>query len=260
MKYYKINRNSAVPLYVQLSDIIRKNIDEKDLSPGSSIPSEATLMENYDISRITVRNALLRLEYSGKIFRVHGRGSFVSEEKFVDIPAPSHSWQMALQNQGHHISYDLLDFCDVWPSEGVKRELRLKADEFVKKFKRLKKIDEKVIGLDVLFIPLPIANSIDNVNDASFSMTEYLNSSPNTKIHRIEAQIRAGPIENGDADIMGVDYSNTVLIRGYVAFNKEDYPVMSGKIMYLSQYAVVKVNIDTTNDRNGNTIIEIPNL
>ncbi len=258
MKYFPLDRDGAAPLYVQLADVLKKNIEEGHLGPGAPIPSEAQLMKAYDISRITVRNALLRLEYGGEIFKVHGRGSFVSEKKLVDVLPHFSSWQRAMEDQGHHISYDLVEFRDVWPSEGVKRELGLKEGELATKYKRLKKMNQEVIGLDLLFVPVEIGHSVGPLKDPSFSMTRFLNSSPQTRIQRLEAQIRAAPIEDGDAEVMGVDPSSTVLIRGYVAFNRQDIPVMSGKVVYLSQYAVVKVNLDASSASQGNTMIEIP--
>lgn len=258
MKFFPLNRDAAVPLYVQLADIIKNNINQGCLAPGAPIPSEAKLMKSYDVSRITVRNALLRLEYSGEIFKVHGRGSFVSDRKLVDIPTPSHSWQRVMEDQGYYISYELVEFCDVWPSQGVQHELGLKEGELVTKYKRLKKMDDQVIGMDVLFMPAKIGHTIGDPDHTSFSMTEFLNSTPEKKIHRIEAQIRAAPIESGDAEVMKVDPSNTVLIRGYVAFNRAGSPVMSGKIIYLSQYAVVKVTVDAKSATQGNSLIEVP--
>jgi len=258
MEFFPLEREGAAPLYVQLADVIKRNITEGRLAPGAPIPSETQLMKAYDVSRITVRNALLRLEYSGEIFKVHGRGSFVADEKLVDIPTPSHSWQRMMEDRGFRISYELVEFCDVWPSQGVKRELGLAEGELVTKLKRLKKMDQEVIGLDVLFTPVKIGHSIGRPDPSSFSLTEFLNSSPETRIHKIEAQIRAAPIEDGDAEVMGVDPSSTVLIRGCVAYNQFGAPVMSGKIMYLAQYAVVQVTIDSKSASQGNSLLEVP--
>ena len=258
MKNYPLERDGAVPLYVQLSDIIKKNIVEGHLLPGSSIPSELQLMKAYDVSRITVRNALLRLEYSGEIFKVHGRGSFVSKKKIVDIPSPSFSWRRLMEEQGYNISFALIEFCEVWPSEGVQRELRLRQDQRVTKLKRIKKVEQEVIGLDVLFMPMGIGTSLKRMNLSDFSLVEFLNCSPGTKINRIEAQIRAAPIEDGDAEVMGVDTSSTVLIRGFVAFNAMEEPVLSGKIMYLSQYAVIKATVSVESTSLGNSLVDAP--
>jgi GntR family transcriptional regulator len=215
-------------------------------------------MKAYSVSRITVRNALLRLEYSGEIFKVHGRGSFVSKKKIVDIPSPSFSWRRLMEEQGYNISFNLLEFCEVWPSEGVQRELRLPKGQKVTKLKRLKKIEHEVIGLDVLFMPTEIGASIKEMNLADFSLVEFLNASPATKINKIEAQIRAAPIEDGDAEVMAVDSSSTVLIRGFVAFNAKGEPVLSGKIMYLSQHAVIKASVSAESAGLGNSLVDAP--
>ncbi len=258
MKFYRLKRNGAIPLYVQLADIIKRNINEGRLLSGAHLPSELQLMKSYDVSRITVRNALLRLEYSGEIFKVHGRGSFVSKKKIVDIPSPSSSWRRIMEKQGHKISYELIEFCEVWPSEGVERELRLRKGEKVSKLKRLKKSEQEVIGLDVLFMPSKIGSILEGMELSDFSLTEFLNSAPKTKINRIEVQIRAAPIEDGDAEVMCVDSSSTVLIRGFVAFNSMDEPVLSGKIMYLSQYAVVSATVSVESTSLGNSLVDVP--
>lgn len=260
MKFYPLNRSDAVPLYVQLANVIKRNILDGDLSPGEPIPSELQFMKTYDVSRITVRNALLRLEYNGEIFKVHGRGSFVSSKKLIDIPSPSSSWRHLMEEQGHNISYELIEFCEVWPTDGVMQELRLNKDEKAIKLKRLKKIGLEVIGLDVMFMPPKIGRALEGLKLDDFSMVEFLNSSSETKINRIETQIRAAPIEDGDADVMGVDSSNTLLIRGFVAFNALDKPLLSGKIMYLSQYAVVKVSVSVDGANRGSTLVDAPGM
>jgi GntR family transcriptional regulator len=258
MKFHPLNRSDAVPLYVQVANIIKKNIHNGELPPGAPIPSESQLMKAYDISRITVRNALLRLEYNGEIFKVHGRGSFVSTKKLIDIPSPSSSWRRLMEEQGHNISYELIELCEVWPTEAVKRELQLEKDGKAVKLKRLKKISLETIGLDVMFMPTKVGMAIKDLELNDFSMVKFLNASHETKIHRIDSQIRAAPIEDGDADVMGVDPSNTCLIRGFVAYNALDEPLLSGKIMYLSQYALVKVSVNVDAAAREISLVDAP--
>ncbi|MES0832248.1 GntR family transcriptional regulator [Nocardiopsis tropica] len=48
-----------------------------DLAPGGTLPSEAALVRQYDVSRGTARQALSALEATGLVIAVHGRGRFV---------------------------------------------------------------------------------------------------------------------------------------------------------------------------------------
>jgi len=260
MKFFPLEKESSVPLYVQMADIIKRNIDEGHLLPNNPLPSESQLMKVYNTSRITIRNALLRLEYSGDIFKVHGRGSFVSVKKITDLISPSTSWRSLMEDQGYDVLYELIEFGEVWPNDGVKRELRIYENEKVKKIKRLKKIHQDTIGLDVFFLPINISKSFKESYLKKHSIFDFLNSSQETRIARIESQIRSAAIEDGDAETMNVDYSSTVLIRGFVAFNSNKEPVLSGKVMYLSQYAVVNVKMDINQENSTCSIVDVPGI
>lgn len=65
------------PLYQQVADAIRQGIANGDFPPGSPLPSEAQLIERYEVSRPTVRNAISALRSEGLIEVRHGKGSFV---------------------------------------------------------------------------------------------------------------------------------------------------------------------------------------
>lgn len=69
----------AVPLYYQLSVVLKEKILSGHFSAGDRIPTEAQLSSEYGVSRITVRQALSELEEEGLIRREAGRGTFVSE-------------------------------------------------------------------------------------------------------------------------------------------------------------------------------------
>ena len=53
-----LDQNASTPLYEQLKNAIRKEIDEKKYSSGDRMPSEAELEKLYNVSRITVRRAI----------------------------------------------------------------------------------------------------------------------------------------------------------------------------------------------------------
>ena len=53
-----INHNSSVPMYLQISRQLSEAIQQGGYNPGDKLPSESTLCQQYDVSRITVRQAL----------------------------------------------------------------------------------------------------------------------------------------------------------------------------------------------------------
>jgi len=70
-----------VPRYYQLQNILLGKITAGEFAAGSRIPTEAALVKEYGISRITVRQALRALESEGLIRREPGRGTFVNDQE-----------------------------------------------------------------------------------------------------------------------------------------------------------------------------------
>ena len=77
-----IDKKSPLPLYYQVEEHIKQTIQSEELQPGDALPSERELSENFQISRMTVRQAITNLVNQGFLFREKGRGTFVSNQKF----------------------------------------------------------------------------------------------------------------------------------------------------------------------------------
>lgn len=80
----KLDRASATPLYQQLENIIRREVDAGRYRPGDMLPSESEICKRYDVSRTAVRQALQHLAQAGIIQTRRGRGSFVAEPKLSE--------------------------------------------------------------------------------------------------------------------------------------------------------------------------------
>lgn len=78
-----MNYDSRSPLYMQVQRFILNQIKQGELQPHERIPTEKELMEQFQVSRITVVNALASLVKEGMIYRVPGRGSFVAEPQIM---------------------------------------------------------------------------------------------------------------------------------------------------------------------------------
>lgn len=79
-----IDRTSAVPLYHQLEDLIRRDIEQGGYEVGAMLPSESEICARYDVSRSVVRQALQHLVQEGIVRTERGRGSFVAEAKLSE--------------------------------------------------------------------------------------------------------------------------------------------------------------------------------
>lgn len=90
----EINRNSNIPLYLQLSEILLGEIKLGKWAVDSQIPTEPELSERFDVARGTVRQALAKLESDGYLRRERGRGTFVNEVMLRRVLTPTAERQL----------------------------------------------------------------------------------------------------------------------------------------------------------------------
>src|SRR6266487_666159 len=78
----RIDKSSRIPLYYQLGEILKEEIELGRWAPGELIFSEASLTELFVVSRTVIRKALDMLEADGAVVRVKGKGTVVAQPKF----------------------------------------------------------------------------------------------------------------------------------------------------------------------------------
>ncbi len=70
--------NAQVPLYVQLADLFRQRIVKGIWKEGEKLPSLDKLVDEFEVARVTVRQAVDRLTRDGLVSPQRGRGTFVT--------------------------------------------------------------------------------------------------------------------------------------------------------------------------------------
>lgn len=73
-------RRNKSPLYLQIKVHLQEKIKEGIYQPHDQLPSEADLAKQFNVSRITSKNAVLQLVKDGKAYRIPGKGTFVEGE------------------------------------------------------------------------------------------------------------------------------------------------------------------------------------
>ncbi len=84
----ELNRTAGTPYYQQIKQQLKERIRQGQWLPGQRLPSEKELQEAFQVSRITVRQALNELTIEERIVRVPGKGSFVAPLKADSMTTP----------------------------------------------------------------------------------------------------------------------------------------------------------------------------
>lgn len=73
--------NTLLPVYYQIKQILKNSIINGEYQPGDKIPSENELAEQFRVSRLTARQAILQLVQEGFLVTKRGTGTFVTEDQ-----------------------------------------------------------------------------------------------------------------------------------------------------------------------------------
>jgi len=156
-----IDPTSAIPKYHQLANILRQQIDNGDFQPHDTIPSERLLEQHYKLSRPTIRQAVDLLSRQGYLYRVHGKGTFVSPPKLQKGMLELTSFSEDMRNRGLEPGQKIIEFGYVKPNSKVRRQLEITDDDKkVLRIKRLRYGDGKPMGLQDSFLSLDSSQAV----------------------------------------------------------------------------------------------------
>lgn len=180
-----VNKNSPIPLYVQVKENILKEIAAEKFLPDSQLPTEKELMEIYGVGRATIRAALSDLEYEGRIIKRRGIGTFVSPMSRTAGFEPLISLTYFLDRMG--IKSDSIIVKNE-PCPATEKELNLWADDFwVHHIKRLRYADNLAVAIEDSFFVDKLYNIVKSIDSSSSFAHAILES--NIKIDKIQQTI-----------------------------------------------------------------------
>src|SRR5437868_7303279 len=83
-RMHPVFRDSPVPRYAQLADLLRQRIARGIWMQGQKLPSLEALVREFDVARVTVRQAVDLLARDGLLSPQRGRGTFVTGQPAQD--------------------------------------------------------------------------------------------------------------------------------------------------------------------------------
>ncbi|MBI0329406.1 GntR family transcriptional regulator [Burkholderia plantarii] len=155
------------PLYEQIKDALRARILDGSYAPHSRMPSESELCLMYGVSRITVRQALGDLQKEGLVFRLHGKGTFVSKPKAFQNVASLQGFAEAMSSMGYEIVNQLRSLRTVKADRRVAAKLGLPEGASVTEIHRVRLLNREPVSLEVTWVPEALGRRLANADLAT---------------------------------------------------------------------------------------------
>ncbi|MCP3959774.1 MAG: GntR family transcriptional regulator [bacterium] len=183
--------SNKVPLYYQLGTILREQILSGAYTVGDQLPTEAELVADYGVSRITVRQALKTLEDEQLIRREAGRGTFVTGHPAVSDPIHMEDTLDDLMSMGRATSVKLLELRRVASTRQDAETFRLGADELITQCVRLRMHHETPYSYIVNRIPTEVAESFADEDWREGSIMRAIEKRLDLRLRVADQSIRA---------------------------------------------------------------------
>lgn len=119
-------------------------------------------MQQYGVSRITVRQAVQALEQQGLIVKVPGKGSFVAPPKPFQELAQLQGFAEAMSQRGHVPSNRVIDLITQPAPTLVAQRLALAEGSSVTRIRRVRLLDGQPVSLDVTWLPQAMGDRLQH--------------------------------------------------------------------------------------------------
>ncbi|MBY6035074.1 GntR family transcriptional regulator [Fictibacillus nanhaiensis] len=151
-----IDKTSPLPLYYQIEEAIKQKIEKGDWEPGSMISSEREFAENYEVSRMTVRQAINNLVNDGYLTRSKGKGTFVSSKKIEQKLLGLTSFTEDMKSRGLEPASKLVSFQKIQANHKLAKSLEIQPSEEVYEIKRVRLADDVPMAIETTFVPVQL--------------------------------------------------------------------------------------------------------
>ncbi len=211
-----INREDHQKLYLQLYNILKKKIESNEWPVGSQIPTEDELCKIFNISRATVRTAILELVRQGYLKRQQGKGTFVFKSIISEGLTMLTNLRELMLEEDLMFSTNLLARTVMMPVDNLDVKLDIPKDKHIIYIKRLHLIDNEPILLQETYIPYHICPLLLEDDIENNSLFDLFDKRYGIKITMVRNHIEIAYLTADEARLIGLtEGTATILLHQY---------------------------------------------
>jgi len=227
-----IYRNSPVPRYHQLKEILRGRVRAGEWQPGDLIPSERELSETYHISRMTTRQALTDLVNEGVFYREQGRGTFVSRHKITQQLMRLTGFTEDISSRGQQPSTKVLS-AEMRPADDITAvRLRIELGAPVFSLQRLRLADAEPLAIESSQLSFMGCEQLLDENLEEQSLYRLIEAKYGFPLMEAEQELEAGLAGDEEARLLAIPIGSAVLFTRRTTYTERSQPIEYAKSVY----------------------------
>ena len=209
----KVDLNDNSPLYMQIARKLSDDVRNGRYQVDQALPSERTLSELLDVSRVTARKAIDQLVEQGLVVRRRGSGNYIAPR--IEQPLSNlSSFSEQLQQRGYRPASRWLKRDVVIASSDEQLSLGLAQNTKVARLERLRLADDVVMAYEVSVLPFSVVSDPGAVGDSLYAYLSSIKKAPVRALQHIRAMNATAEL----AKQLGIPDGQAVLFITRIAY------------------------------------------
>jgi GntR family transcriptional regulator len=218
-----LDKQSPIPIYYQIQKILLNKIEKGVWSPKTRLPSERELAEQFNVSRMTMRNALEGLERSGVLTREIGRGTFVAEPRLTSSLSTLTGFSAEMKALGKQASARVLRLETRLPFPKITNLMNLDPTQELVVAERLRFTDNEPMAIETCYLNFPDCRNLLQ-EDLTGSLYQILISKFDLIPSHARQQITAGLSNKTESELLGIKTRSAVLRLNRLTCDQNQQP------------------------------------
>ncbi|GAB7193251.1 GntR family transcriptional regulator [Kineococcus sp. NUM-3379] len=230
---------ARVPRYRVIADDLGRRIRSGEFSAGGALPAQRDLAAGYEVTLMTLRQALGTLREEGLVVQQAGRGTFVAPQQPAYRTDTLRSFAEDLREQGHDVDTRVLATALRAAPPAVAQVLGVDAGARVLRLERLRLLGGRPAVHQVSWVPQPHA---DRVRGRDLAGTSLYAALADAGVHIARASERITPevLAGAAAGHLAAEPGTAALHSERVTYDPDDVPVVLDHASMLGELVEVR--------------------
>ena len=215
-----IDFNSRVQLYYQLYDILSEEIASGNYKVGDRLPTESQLIEDYGVSRITVRKAMNMLADEGLIIKKPGYGTFVEPKKMSQRLNKVVHFSNDMMQKGYNVSVKVLENELVNASNNIAHALNIPEGSKLIKIKRLRYANNIPTCIECAYLIYDDCPEVLNNDFSKKSLRNYISKNYNINWKHASQKIYAHNANEEYAKLLDINIGDAIIYIERISYDQ----------------------------------------
>lgn len=230
-----VSKENPLPLHYQIKEILQEMIENEELKPGETIPTERELCEIQAVSRMTVNKAIMSLVNEGVLYREQGRGTFVAKPKAKQQLSRLKGFTEEMGDKGLKTTTRVLSFEVKESTKQNKAILDLpESESLVIEINRLRISDGEPLAIETVWIPYYKFRDLTMEAIDGQSLYEIFRSKYKCFPKKAKQTIEPIMINDYEAELLNIENESLGLLFRRTTFDENEKPIEYTKSIYRS--------------------------